>query len=358
MTIAHLFATVTGRIIRVDRRVALALLLLVTTACSLSASPVRSDRPTTASATAPGSATPTVSATPAPATPIRPFAVGWRRITFVDRSRSVPGSHTSSGAPGPRVLITDIWYPASGPASRAVRTDAAPALAAGPFPLILFAPGFDRDPSSYAPLLTSWARSGYVVASPSFPLTNPSAVGGLDESDIVHQPGDLSFLTTELSRLTRSTHGALAGLIDPTRVGVAGHSDGADTALVAADGSCCRDGRIDAVIVMAGAALPFGGRYFTQPGPPLLVMQGSADVFNPPSFAQDLFRQAPPPKYLLWMPGADHLEPFVGNDPLEAIVRAVSTEFLDRYLGGRPSTWIRIPFGARDRASLQRSLHA
>ena len=61
-------------------------------------------------------------------------------------------------------------------------------------------------------------------------------------------------------------------------------------------------------------------------------MQGSADIFNPPSFAQHLFREAPAPKYLLWMPGADHLEPFVGSDPLEAIVRAISTEFLDRYV--------------------------
>jgi predicted dienelactone hydrolase len=274
-------------------------------------------------------------------------------MTFIDTSRSVPSSHTLTGRPGPRILVTDVWYPAGGAPGGAVRPSAPPSIGAGPFPLVVFAPGFDRDPSSYVPLLTAWARSGYVVAAPTLPLTNPRAVGGLDESDIVNQPGDLSFLISQLTRASRGGQGPFAGLIDATRIGVAGHSDGADAALVAADGSCCWDPRIGAVIVMAGAALSWGGRYFTHPGPPLLAIQGSADAFNPPSFSQDLYREAPAPKYLLWFPGGDHFQPFVGAGPLEAVVREVSVAFLDRYLGERPRTPVRLRADARGLASLQ-----
>ena len=282
-----------------------------------------------------------------------PFAVGSRRMTFIDTSRSVPASHTLTGRPGPRILVTDVWYPARGAPGGAVLPGAPPSIAARPYPLVVFAPGFDRDPTSYVPLLTAWARVGYVVAAPTFPLTNPNAVGGLDESDIVNQPGDLSFLISQLTGASRGGQGPFAGLIDPARIGVAGHSDGADAALVAADGSCCRDPRIGAVIVMAGAALPWGGRYFTSSGPPLLAIQGSADAFNPPSFSRDLFREAPAPKYLLWFPGADHLQPFVGAGPLEAVVRDLSVAFLDRYLGDRPRTPVRLPADDRGLASLK-----
>ena len=291
---------------------------------------------------------------PAAQPPARgPFAVGLRQVTFIDRSRTVPGSHTTTGRPGPRVLVTDVWYPAEGAPGGISNPGAAPA--GGRFPLVVFAPGFDRGPSSYAPLLAAWARAGYVVAAPSFPLTSPGAVGGLDEFDIVNQPGDLRFLIGRLSRASASARGAFAGLIDPGRIAVAGHSDGADAALAAADGSCCRDPRIGAVIVMAGAALPFGGRYFMQPGPPLLVMQGSADAFNPPAYARDLYARAPPPKYLLWMPGADHSTPFTGTGPFAQAVRSVSTAFLGRYLGDPPVTPIGLPLAVRGTATLSRA---
>jgi predicted dienelactone hydrolase len=331
----------------------LVVVLVVATACSVPAQ----QEPSSAGSRGPAGH-PSEPATPSPSTVVsRPigasFAIGVRLVTFVDTSRSVPALHTVTGKPGPRILVTEVWYPALGAPGGAVRPGAPPSLAAGPYPLVVFAPGFDRDPSSYVPLLTAWARAGYVVAAPTFPLTNPRAVGGLDESDIVNQPGDLSFLISRLTRASQGGLGPFAGLIDPARIGVAGHSDGADAALVAADGSCCRDPRIGAVIVMAGAALPWGGRYFTRPGPPLLAIQGSADAFNPPSFTASLFREAPAPKYLLWFPGADHLQPFVGSGPLEAVVREVSVAFLDRFLGDRPRTPIRLPTDARGLASLQ-----
>ncbi len=295
-------------------------------------------------------AAPSASAS-SPPTPVAPFAVGWRRLTLVDRSRRVSAAHTSTGRPGPRVLMTDVWYPALGRRRSTTKQGAAPAT--GPFPLIVFAPGFDADPSTYAPLLTAWARAGFVVASPSFPLTNPHAIGGLDEYDIANQPRDLSFIITRLLRMTRAHGGPFAHLIDPNRVGLAGHSDGADSALVASDGDCCRDARVRALIVMAGAALPFFGTYFSEPGPPIMVMQGSADGSNPPAFAQHLFASAAPPKYLLWMAGADHATPFAGTGHFDRVVRVVSLEFWNHYLAVRRHVVIRLPRFGRGISTLR-----
>jgi len=93
---------------------------------------------------------------------------------------------------------------------------------------------------------------------------------------------------------------------------------------------------------MAGAALPFFGTYFAKQGPPIMVMQGSVDGFNPPAYARHLYEVAAPPKYLLWMRGGDHVTPFIGTGPFERMVRVVSIEFWRRYLSGRRGP-IRLP---------------
>jgi predicted dienelactone hydrolase len=260
-------------------------------------------------------------------------------MTFVDNGRTVSAQHTTTGRPGPRVLPTLILYPARGRASGPAVRGAKPA--AGPFPTVVFAPGFDRDPSSYLPLLTAWAHAGFVVVAITFPLTNPDAIGGLDESDIVNQPGDVRFVITQVLRSSRSGLGRLAGLIDPTRLAVAGHSDGSETAILVAASSCCRDPRVRALIVMAGALLP-PGSYFDRPVVPTMVMQGTADTISQPANARNVYRLARAPKYLLSLQGADHLSPFTGTDPYERVVRAVSIAFLDRYLNEatRPITLV------------------
>src|SRR2546423_501909 len=84
--------------------------------------------------------------------------VGSMTMTFVDDRRTAPARHTTTGSPGPRVLPTLILYPAQGRARGPAVRGAKPAF--GPFPAVVFAPGFDRDPSSYLPLLTAWAHAG------------------------------------------------------------------------------------------------------------------------------------------------------------------------------------------------------
>jgi predicted dienelactone hydrolase len=75
-----------------------------------------------------------------------------------------------------------IRYPTAGPPSERDLVDAKPLRGARPFPLIVFGHGFAVTPRPYSQLLRAWARAGYVVAAPVFPLENANAPGGPDEA--------------------------------------------------------------------------------------------------------------------------------------------------------------------------------
>jgi fermentation-respiration switch protein FrsA (DUF1100 family) len=119
------------------------------------------------------------------------------------------------------------------------------------------------------------------------------------------------------------------------QAGVTGQSDGAEAALSAAYDSRYRDQRIDAAIVMSGAAFPG----FTPPprgAPPLLAIQGTSDPQNPPATTAEYFRLIQRPKFLVSLLGAAHLEPYTTNDRRAAVVRDATTAFLNHYLRGTP----------------------
>ncbi|MGZ4115252.1 MAG: alpha/beta hydrolase family protein [Actinomycetota bacterium] len=303
-------------------------------ASSLSSSATISPTPT-------GTPSSVVSSSPSPGdVPPERYEVSVTHLRLVDRHRAVAGV----GSDEDRILPTTVWYPDTTHVSPvpATGTDVASS-----FPLVVFAHGFDLFPSTYARLLRAWARAGYVVAAPVFPRTNPDASGGLDEADLVNQPEDVRFVITRLLERSTASSGPLSGLIDASAIAVAGHSDGGETALAAAYDTCCRDRRIGAAIVLAGAQLPVeGGRYLRAHGPPLFAAQGTADTVNDPSETRVLYDGAPTPKYLLWLHGADHLGPFTTVAPFEPVVRRLTIEFLDRYLRGI-DTPIRVPRAAR-----------
>jgi predicted dienelactone hydrolase len=261
-----------------------------------------------------------------------PFAVGEITVTFTDSTRHIT---LSGGRHVPRRLQTVIRYPALGDRSKVDVRGASPARVDGPFPLIVFAHGFDVTPATYSRLMRAWAQAGYVVAAPRFPLTNAYAPGGANESDLVNQPRDMSVVISRMLARNGGGYGVLSGLINPTEVGVTGQSDGGSTALAVAYNRHYVDHRIRAAVILSGAEIPgVRGYTFPAPSPPLLAAQGTADISNFPASTQRYFRLAPSPKFLLTLPGAGHLPPYTTQQPQLGIVEQVTTAFLDRYLKG------------------------
>jgi dienelactone hydrolase len=258
------------------------------------------------------------------------FAVGLRVLRLVDTSRTItPATGTSE----PRTLLTYVRYPAQGAPGRTDLMDAPAATSNGPFPLVVFGHGFAVTPGLYARILQSWARAGYVVAAPVFPLENANAPGGPNESDLVNQPADMRFVISRMLAASHAGNGPLAGLINPAQVVVSGQSDGGDTALAVAYDPEFHDPRVGAAVILSGAELPGVGGFTFAPGsPPLMATQGTADTVNPPSLTSTFFEAARRPKYLLNLLGAEHLPPYSDQQPQLSIVERVTTAFLNGYI--------------------------
>jgi dienelactone hydrolase len=269
-----------------------------------------------------------------------PYAVGTRTLTFVDTSRPTAPNGTYAGAPS-RTLPTLILYPTKGdPAKSPVAN--APPLREGRrhrFPLIIFSHGLGASGPAYEPVIEQFVRRGYVIAAPTFPLSNGSAPGGSDLGDYVNQPGDVSFVLTRMLRLA-SGHAFLAKTVDRHIIGAMGHSLGAITTFGVATNSCCLDRRIDAAAEFSGIQLPFGsGTFFTKPTPPLLLVHGNADGTVPYFGGTNAYMQAPAPKVFLTLLGGPHI--FFRPPWFDPFVRTTA-DFLDGYLKHRRSALRRL----------------
>ena len=215
------------------------------------------------------------------------YGVGEQRMTFTEPAHvGVTGQHL-----GERSVLTLIRYPVR-------RGSSGSWPACGPFPLIMFAPGFMQCSSTYEDLLRAWVSAGYVVASVDFPRTDCLVGSAAYEPDLVNQPGDVSYVLTRLLALNTQPHGFLSGRLNPHEVAAAGQSDGGDTVAALGGNTCCQDHRLKAVAVLSGAEWPpMPGPYFAGQAPPMLFVQGNADTINPPSTSVQLYRadRASPP---------------------------------------------------------------
>ena len=245
------------------------------------------------------------------------------------------------GSAGPRVLHVTVRFPVG------ENLAAYKARVRGLFPMMVFAPGFRQCARSYSDLLAQWTTAGYVVAAVDFPLTSCTTPSP-DEADLADQPADVAFVIRRLLELSGSRGSRLAGLIDPGEIAVSGHSDGGDTVAAMAANTCCRDRRVRAAVVLAGAEWPpLPGRWFAGPAPPMLFVQGTADTWNFPAASEQLYRADTTGwRYYLNLPGADHFAPYQGDGTPEPIVARVTIDFLDYYVLGE-----RDRLGAMRRAS-------
>lgn len=231
---------------------------------------------------------------------------------------------------GQRTLVIEFWYPV------AQKSAGSPA-ARGPFPLLMFAPGFLQCDTTYTDLLKAWAGAGYVVAAVNFPRTNCHVGAAAYESDLVNQPWDVSYALTRTLSMSAQPHTVLSGLVDRQEIGGAGQSDGGDTMAALAANTCCTDPRLKAVAVLSGAEWPpMPGSYFTHGAPPMLFVQGSADTINPPWTSVQLYSaDHDEARYYLDLLGATHMEPYSGTNPVERLVARVTLRFFDRYVLGQ-----------------------
>jgi predicted dienelactone hydrolase len=239
----------------------------------------------------------------------RAIQPGYATTSLVVSGRTISGSQVT--------VPTTVWYPRSG----------------GPFPLLVFSPGYQIAPNAYGLLTSAWTAAGYVVAEPTYPDTAPGAPP--IEYDMVNHPGELREVISTLLSASAQAGGPLSGRIDPSAIAVAGHSDGGDVSLAASADTCCRDVRIKAAIILSGAEQSlFGGSYYAAGSPPLLVVQGTADTVNPPACSAQIYDEAPQPRYYLDLLGATHLSAYTEAGPGVSVVEAVTTAFLDGYLKG------------------------
>jgi tetratricopeptide (TPR) repeat protein len=215
-----------------------------------------------------------------------PFSVGLKVVLQYDYSRTWRGELDELGIPTTveraRPLQTLIWYPAQKTAAptmtvrdyvmlRATETDFAgkandapeqdegrkeafsdhlwavrdAPIAAGHFPVIIYAPSFSAAPWENADLCEYLASHGYVVlASPNMGATTRAMTG--DVPGIEAQARDISFLIGYASTLPD---------VDTSEVAVGGFSWGGISNLFAAS----RDNRIKALFALDGSMRYFPG---------------------------------------------------------------------------------------------------
>jgi len=307
-------------------------LLAATTACSDDSSDA--DEP------------PTTTTEPAPIPDRRPFGVGSHTETLVDDSRTTPAFPDKGiEAAGDRTIGLTVLYPTDaeepptddggivdGIDPPPDTDDATPAE--GPFPLLVFAHGWNGSGDSLVAPAKRWASAGYVVALPTFPL---SQEGIATDVDVANQPGDVSFVIDTLLERSDDPDGPLAGSIDADRIAVGGHSLGSAT-VFGFENSCCEDPRVKAIVAVSGGPLPYPtGTYDAEFATPMLLVHGGEDPGVNPAISEAVFIQTPGKMALLMLDAGTHTSHFGGADG--AVLDEVLVAFLDRELDVDSTAW-------------------
>lgn len=154
----------------------------------------------------------------------------------------------------------------------------------GPHPLIVFSHGFGSQAREYAALSSFWASQGYVVIRPAHADAGKgsTASGGRaawdsrPAADWTARAEDVKLVLDQLDQLEQR-YPELQGKIDRARIGVGGHSYGAQTAMLSAG-----DPRIKAVVMMGppgpGASRGLTEQSFASLADPALFIVGTAET--------------------------------------------------------------------------------
>jgi dipeptidyl aminopeptidase/acylaminoacyl peptidase len=240
---------------------------------------------------------------------------------WVDMTRATPGSGGRPASPG-RALSVRLYVPTT-----SGRIDPRE----GPFPVFVWAHGFEASVDYFDPLLRAWAARGYVVVAPTFPATSSSAAGGGVYDDYVNQPRDVSFVITNVLAADGAGGSEQRGLVDAARIAVGGHSLGAVTTMALVDHGCCLDTRVKAAVAIDGSRLAFPHGSAMGRAVPTLLLHGDADRTFSVDESRAIYAAAKSPKFLIVMRGMPHT-PFKIPAAYRVIVNSVG-DFLDAYVG-------------------------
>lgn len=247
-------------------------------------------------------------------------------------------------------------------------------------PLVVFSPGLGASREAYGYLGTNLAGRGFMVAMLTHPGSDsvawraglradrgnwvPAALD--DPANLENRPQDVSFV---IDRLTRA---GSPFRVDPSRIGVAGHSFGASTAMAvggmkvdlgdtAGSPRSFTDPRVGAVVAMS----PQGtGTMGIAPGAwdgfetPVMLLTGTRDQApggRPTRWRRTAFDQiSSADRYLVTLIGATHLT-FGGRGAVTAEKGAGTDHSVSDYLGDLREA---LPAGARSRTHHVRVIDA
>lgn len=255
--------------------------------------------------------------------------VSWKE-KLVDSSRPTNAGASTAAAPD-RTLVTTLYRPSG----------------KGPFPLIVFSHGLGGHPDKFTELLGTWARAGYVVAAPAFPLTNSTVAGNSQNAgDVGNQPGDVRFVLSQVLREARTKGSRLYRAVDGRHVGAAGLSLGGLTTYGVTFDDCCRDPRFTAAMVLDGFGAPLGGaddRLRFDGHIPLLIAHSDTDPAIPYSTARRTYDSAEAPVWLVTFHGASHASQWENDPtPYDTIGERLTVDYWDATLRGKKAALARL----------------
>jgi predicted dienelactone hydrolase len=272
-------------------------------------------------------------AAPALADPDDPAQPGPFAVTQLERTLSRPLVDGGDG----ETSVT-IWYPADG---------------AGPFPLVVFSHGLDATPAADSLLLQHLASHGYVVAAPQHDDCPTGCTPGVIASAVDQRRIDVVSTMQSMQNWSDAGDRLPGGLVDGSRIGLAGWSFGGATTLRVME----TEPTVQAALVLAPATMFRPSPEAARVARPVMIVAGRLDTTVPYAETRRFYRAIPadaPARWFLAVADAGHsfgdnclentpvaqfatlpCSELVSQTHVNQILARWGTPFLDRYVAGR-----------------------